>query len=350
MVCENNQHRVYNESISYCSQMTGRSTNRRQFLAALGSAGMVGIAGCSGDGGEGETPTDTATASPTPTSTPSQEAVDHYETAIEILIDNKETLDAWAESSFESDKVTSLQESVRTAREELDAAGEAADPTGDLIVQINQAKLVANFQTLSLDYYEVVNVFFQVVSEASNLGDNELHERAADTFAEARVVLDDGRQAIEDMGTVLQQIDTDALSEPELAYTGEPLDYLDLTDRKAIDGAEQYTVGYENLHLAFVQLESGLNHQEKQEFTEAREAWEEGRQRAKDSKSAFEATIENDFTPQNLREDSINRLADVETIIEAYDKFVEGATEAEAGNIETANTLLTEGFDILGQL
>lgn len=285
--------------------MTGLGTGRRTFLASVGSAGLVSIAGCSGGGDDGGgTPTDTPT--PTP-STPNQEAVEHYEAAIETLNENKETLEEWAESSFEADQVSSLQEQVRSAQEDLNAAEEAADPSGGLIVQINQAKLVANFQQLSLAYYEAVNVYFQVVSEASNLGDNELHQRAADTYVEAVGVLDDARQVIEEMGIILEEIDNEALSEPDLEYTGEPLDHLDLTNTGAIDAAESYAIANENTHLAFVQLEIGQEHYENEEFTEAREAWETGRQGAKDSRSAFEETLDNDYTPQNLRQDSINK-------------------------------------------
>lgn len=336
--------------------MLRRSVNRRRFLATIGALGTATLAGCSGgDGGDGdgddETPTASPTPSPTPTpNTPNQEAVEHYEAAIVTLVQNKETLDDWAGSSFEADQVSSLQDQVASAREDLNAAQEAADPSGDLIVQIEQAMLVGDLQELILAYYEAVNVFFQTTAKASNFGDNELHQRAADTYADAQKVLEDARTVIDDMGTVLDEIDNAALDEPDLEYTGEPLDHLDLTDRRAIDSAENYAIGYENLHLVFVRLEAGQEHYENEEFADAREEWETGRQRAQDSKSAYEAVIDSDFAPENLRQDSINRLGDVETIIDAFDKFVEGAKEAEAGNLEKANNLVSEGFDILGQL
>ena len=63
-----------------------------------------------------------------------------------------------------------------------------------------------------------------------------------------------------------------------------------------------------------------------------------------------DATIDNDHTPENLRQDSINRLGIVETVIDAYDKFVQGAKAAEAGDLEESNDLILEGFDVLGQL
>lgn len=324
---------------------------RRDLLAAIGSAGLVSIAGCAGGGDGGDTPTESPTPTPTPTpTTPNQEAVDQYDTAVESLIENKETLDDWAGSSYESDMVGTLQDRVSTAQETLTAAEEAADPSGELIVQINQAKLVANFQELSLAYYDAVTVFLEVIAEAGEFGNNELHQRAADTYAESKGMLDDARQVIEDMGTVLEEIDNEALDEPELEYSGEPLDHLDLADTRAIDGAESYATGYENIHLTFVQLEAGQEHYENEAFAEAREAWETGHQRAIDSRAAFESTIDNDFVPPNFRQDSINQLANVETIIDAFDKFVEGATEAEAGNFEEANTLVGEGFDLLGEL
>lgn len=355
----------FNSMIESFAMMADSSLERRRFIAALITISVGSIAGCSRGSDSSptespappptESPTPTQTESPTPSptptpTTPNQEAVERYEDAIETLIENKETLEEWAESSFEPDMVETLQEQVSSARDALTAAEEAADPSGNLIVKIEQATLVANVQELSLAYYEAVNVFFQLISEASNFGDNELHQRAADTYADANATLDDARQVIEDMGTALDEIDNEALGEPELEYTGEPLDHLDLADRRAIDAAESYATANENLHLAFVQLEEGQEHYENEEFTETREAWEVGRQRTRDSKTAFEEAIDNDFTPQNLRQDSIAKLGVVEEIMNAYDKFVEGAKEAEAGNLEEATNLITEGYNILDQL
>lgn len=326
---------------------------RREFLTSLVSAGIVGLAGCSGEGTSDASPTETASPSPSPSptpTTPNQEALDHYEPAIATLIENKETLDAWAESSFEPEQVTALQDRVSLARDELTAAKEAADPAGELIQQINQATLVADFQELSLAYYEAVNVFFQVISEANQFGNNELHQRAADTYADAGGVLDDARQVIEDMGTVLAAIDTEALGEPELEYTGKPLDYLDLANLAAVDAAERYAGAHEDLHLSFVQFEAGQEHSDNEEFSEARAEWETGLARAEEAKAGFEAVIDNDYTPENLRQDSIGKLSAAETMIAAFDTFIEGATAAEAGNLEEATQLFSEGLDILGEL
>jgi len=308
------------------------------------------VAGCTGGGEDGSesTPTDTATPTPSPTpTTPNQQAVDHYEAAIDVLVQNKEQLDEWAESSYESSRVGPLQDRVSTAREELDAAGAEADPGSTLMGQIDQARLVTDFQAVSLAYYEAVTVFFQVIEDAQSLGDKELHQRAADTYAKATGVLDDARQVIEDMGTLLDDIDNDALGEPDLEYTGEPLDHLDLADMRAIDAAESYALAHEDLHLAFVQLETGQAHYEKEEFTEARKDWETCRQRTTESQATFEKTVDNDFTPQNPREDSIAKLGVVTGMIDAYDKFIEGGKEAEAGNLEAATILVSEDYNTL---
>lgn len=327
-------------------------TRRRQFLPLLATLVVGSVAGCTGGGEDGteNTPTDTPTATPAPTpTTPNQQAVDHYEAAIDAFVQNKEQLDEWAESSYESSRVGTLQDRVSTAREELDAAGSAADSGSTLMIQIDQARLVADFQEVSLAYYEAVTVYFQVIEDAQSLGDNELHQRAADTYAEANGVLDDARQVIDDMGTILDEIDNEALDEPALEYTGEPLDHLDLADMQAIDAAESYALANENLHLAFVQLENGQAHYEKEEFTEARETWETGRQRTTDAQATFEETLDNDFTPQNLREGSIAKLGVVEGMVDAYDKFVEGAREAENGNLAEATSLVSEGYNILDE-
>jgi|GEM_PF-4881691 len=322
--------------------MPGLRASRRRFLTAAGAASIVGIAGCSGGGDGGSTPTATAT--------PNQEALEHYGTAVETLIETNGTLDEWADSSFESDRVGALQNRVSSAREELAAAEEAADPSGELAPRIAQATLVADFQALSLAYYEAVNVFFQVVSRASEFAGNELHQRAADTYAESQGVLEDARQVVEDMGTILSNIDNETLGEPELEYTGEPLDHLDLADMGAIDAAESYALANENLHLAFVQFEVGNEHSENEEFAEAKADWETGRTHAEEALAAFEAAVDNQYTPENIRQDSIAKLGAAETLIDAFDKFIQAASAAEAGNQAEASELFNEGLDILSEL
>lgn len=338
--------------------MSGSSLWRRRFLTLVGGSCIGAVAGCSGGNqGGGETPTETptpspsSTQSPTPTpTTPNQEAVEHYEAAIEVLVQNKETLDEWAESSYEASEVGTLQERVSTARDELDEAEESADRSGELMVQIQQAGLVADFQELSLAYYEGVTVLLQIISDASTFGDSEQHQRAADKFAEGQQLLEDVRGVLDDMGAALDQIDNEALNEPDLEYTGEPLDHLDLGDRAALDGVDRYLEGFENIHLAFVQLEQGQAHFENEAFTDAREDWETGRSRAQTSISSFEAVVDISATPENFRNQSIQLIETAETVVEAYDKLIEGAEEAEAGNVENATTLVREGFEILGQI
>lgn len=329
---------------------------RRRFLAALGTVCTASIAGCSGGDENGDTTTETTTPSTTTTSTktttstPHEQAVEHYEDAIDALAQNKEILDEWAASSYESSMVGTLQDRLATARDDLAAAEDAADPSGELAGQIDQARNIADFQELNLAYYEGVNALFQVISDAKSLGDNELHQRAADKFVDAQELLQDIRMVLDDMGTALDQIDNDALDEPALEYTGEPLDHLDLEDRRAIDGTESYLVGYENVNLAFVQLEIGQGHYEEVAYAEARGEWETGRERAAAAETSFGDAIDNDYTPQNLHEESMGMLGAAKTIIEAFDKFVKGAEEAEAGNVENGDNLVLEGFGILEEL
>lgn len=326
--------------------MPGLDARRRDLIAAIGCTTVIGLAGCSGDGGS--TPTGTATPTPAP-ATPNPEASEHYSSAVDTLTETKATLEEWAGSSFEADRVSALQDQVSQASEELSAAKGAADPAGPLSEQIEQAMLVADLQELSLAYYESVNVFFQVVEDASQFGENEQHQQAADTYADLRSLVEDMRQVIEEMGTVLDGMDDEVLAAEGLAYGGGPLDHIDLADRAALDAGESYAIANENTHLAFVHLNTGKDQYDNEAFTEAREAWETGRQRAKDAKAAFESTIDNQYTPENLRQDSSAKLDAIEGVIEAFDSFVAGAQAAEAGNLEEASSLVLEGFDLLEQ-
>ncbi len=325
---------------------------RRHLISVIPTLAVGTLAGCSGNESAGD-PTPTADESPSPAATadtPNEQALSHYDAAVETLVETKSTLDEWAETSYESSEVETLQASVRSARADLDAAESAAEPSGDLIQQIATVRTVADFQELCLAYYEGVTTAFQVISDAGSFSEAEQHQRAAETYGEAQGVIEDIRGVLDDMETVYATLDNEALAADDLAYSGEPLDHIDLENRQAIDGANQYLVGFENVHLAFVQLETGQEHYESEAFGDARDAWESGLERARAAQSAFENVVDNPHTPQNFREQSIQTVGFVDTVIEAYETLLEGAEEAEAGNHEAANNLVRDGFETLGEL
>lgn len=329
--------------------------NRRNVLTTLGSLSIATVAGCSGSGGAGsdtptEPPADTPTASPSPSPTPNAQALDRYQAAVETLLEVKDTLDKWTESSVNNiEQVRDLQARVASARDDLDAAEEHAAPDGELIAKVEQTHYVADFQDLSLAYYEGVLQLIKLLSEGTRLGDNERHQRASDTFADARQLTEDLQPVIDDMETVLDELDTDALDEPDLAYTGEPFDHLEGHGREAINGVVSYLEGREYFHLSFVYLEDGQKFMDAEEFTQGREAWETGRSHVETAKSAFNAAIDNSNTPEDLRDTSFALLGVCNGLLDAFDKFVAGAKEAEAGNTDKAQTLIGEGYDILDQ-
>jgi plastocyanin len=75
--------------------MSRHTPSRRHFIAGLGSAALVGIAGCSSQATE-QTETETATATATPTATPEDDHSDHddegTETATEAHDSHKSTV------------------------------------------------------------------------------------------------------------------------------------------------------------------------------------------------------------------------------------------------------------------
>lgn len=343
--------------------MVEKSSHRRSFLTTLGVAALIPIAGCSSSdttddaGGTSptETPTPTPTPSPNPTPTPSptpnQQALDHYEQAIELLVENKAQLDTWATEGFDGDSQTleSLTDAIETARTQLDQAEQHTDQGSELIVRINQARLVTVFQELNIVYYQGVQTFWQLVSDARTLGNNQQHGRAAEKWGQAKQFLSDIRGVLDDMAAAHKDIDNDALNEPELDYSGDLLDYIDLEDRRAVDAAEDYTTAYKQANLAFVQLEKGNAHYENEAYTKARSDWETGRSQLKAALSAFERVVDNDQSPQDFHDDSLIQIGTVETLIEAFDKFVAGAKAAADGNPQKGNKLVGEGYEILDQ-
>jgi hypothetical protein len=334
--------------------MVDSPIKRRRVLTGLATTGLAAIAGCNSDGSTStatETPTASPTPTATPTTTPNQQALEHYTAAIDTLVQNKEQLDDWADNGFggESQVLGDLRDQLSQARDDLDRAQDA-DSTGDLVAKIDQARLVANFQELNIAYYDVVETFNQLMGDAQTFAESEQPQRAADKWAEAGQVVDDARAVVDDMETIFDQMDLGVLDEPKLQYTGEAIDYIELGDRRTLDGGENYVSGHERLQLSFVKFDAGSSHYDNEEYAEARKEWESGRSLLEEALASFEAVVDNNHVPERFNQDSIAQIGVVERMIEAFDKFVEGAKEAEAGNVEQGDILVSEGLDIFGEI
>lgn len=329
--------------------MTKTTVRRRRFLVAIGT---VTIAGCnSGDDG-GSTPTESPTPSSTPTSTtPNQQAVEHYERAIEELVSNKEQHDEWVANEFDGSvagNFTLLRDRLETARAELDEA-EAAASSSEFIARIDQARLVADIQELRVSYNDGVLTVVQLIDDGKVLYyEQEEHDLAAEKFAEAKALIDDLGPVLDDFEELLSSYANDLLDEPDLDYSGDPLDYFVLEDRRRLDAVARYAVAYERINLTWVHFYRGTTHWENESWTGAREAWETARTHAREALSSAQAVIDNDYSPDAYHNDVNEQIDGIATFIEALDKFVEGGKEAENGNIERGKQLVSEGFDIMG--
>lgn len=335
--------------------MTKTTVKRRRFLVVLGTVGTVTLAGCnSGDGGGSpptESPIPSPTSSPTPTSTtPNEQAVEHYERAIEELARNKEQHDEWVANEFEgavAGNFSLLRDRLESARAALDEA-EAAASSSDFIARINQARLVADIQELRVAYNEGALTVVQLIDDGKVLYyEQEEHELSADKFAEAKTLIGELGPVLDDFKQLLDTYDNDVLNEPELEYSREHLDYFILDDRRRLDAVERYADAYERINLTWVQFYTGTTHWENEAWTGAREAWETARTHAQDALSSAQAVIDNDYSPDAYHNDVSEQIDGIATFIEALDKFVEGGKEAEDGNVERGKSLVSEGFDIM---
>lgn len=332
--------------------MIKTTVRRRRFLAAIGT---VTIAGCnSGDGGGSgstESPTPTSTPSPTPTSTrPNEQAVEHYERAIEELVRNKEQHDEWVANEFEGSVAGNfnlLRDRLETARAELDEA-EAAASSSEFIAKVNQARLVADIQELRVAYNDGALTVAQLIDDGKVLYyEQEEHELSAEKFAEAKSLIDDLRPVLDDFEQLLSNYDNEVLNEPDLDYSGDALDYFVLDDRRRLDALEMYADAYERINLTWVQFYTGTTHWNNEEWTGAREAWQTARNHAQEALSSAQAVIDNDYSPDTYQNDVNEQIDGIATFIDALDKFVEGGKEAENGNVERGKNLVSQGFDIM---
>lgn len=315
---------------------------RRRVLRTLGGAAgaglAVGLAGCGGDTDGTETETEDPEA---------QAAREAYDEAIDALVENRETLDDWAEGRPGRDQqdITRLRDGIERARESLDDA-EPNAPEG-LAAQIGHARDVAAFQEELVDFYELAIEFEEARADAQAFGETEQHERAVEQYGEVKDILDEARNQLEDVEAAHERIDNEAIEEPDLDYSGEYTQYVDVEGRGSVDAQELMIDGQRDVHRMFVEMDTGFQRYENEEFAAARErfvAAEDARRRAAE---AFAAVQEHEYAWQDLRRQSIEMQAIVEDLAEAFELFIDATHEAEAGNHQKANELAEEGFFVL---
>lgn len=333
--------------------MTKPTLRRRRFLATFASVGTATFAGCSGGGdGDGGTPTESPTPSPTPTpTTPNEQAVEHYNEAIDALVSIKETLDRWAEpEGFDRDAdIRGLRDTLSTANDSLSAAEEAADPNNDLIERIQQATLVATLQEGLIGYFDLLIKFVRAIEDASGFQDNEDHERAAEKWGEAEQLVLDIKSLFDDTKSVHEQINHDLLNEPELDYSDDFTDYLTIDHRQELVTLEPYTNGFEQHNLAFIKLHEGTQDYDNGDWAAAREDWETGRSHLEEARADFQTVVNNEYAPDNIHNTSQGMISVVDGVIQGFDKLIEATHEAEAENYDKAEQLAQEGFEIIGE-
>lgn len=207
---------------------------------------------------------------------------------------------------------------------------------------------MADIQEVRIAYNDGALVVVKLVDDGKVLYyEQEAHDQAANKFAEVKTLIGDLRRVLDDFEEGLNDLDTETLDEPELDYSGDPLDYFVLEDRRRLDAVEGYADAYEEINLTWVQFYDGTSHWEVEEWAEARDAWETARSHAKESMRSAQAVIENDYSPDAYHNDLSEQIGGIDTFIEALDKFVAGGQEAEAGNIERGKQLVGQGFDIM---
>lgn len=320
--------------------------NRRKLIKSIGAAALVTTAGCTGgDGGGDSTPTSTPT-------TPNEQAVEHYQTGIDALISNKETLDDWAQNGFdgEASDLEALRDTLATAEEALTSAEAAANPNRELADQISQAQLVATLQEGLISFNDLGLQLGSTLDDAGTLQENEQHGDAAEKWGEGAQIANDGKTLFDETKPVHDQINNEVLDEPDLDYSGDLVDYIDTEHRQEIVAVEDYCSGFEMFNLTFVQLEAGFNTWENEEFVEARSDWETGRMNLEDAQSNIQAVIDNEYAPDDMNQVSNDVIGAIEAMFEVFDKFIQATHEAEDGNHEKAQQLVGEGFDILDQI
>lgn len=287
---------------------------------------------------------------PTPTP-PNEEVKGSYDTAVDVLSENKETLDGWALSGPEVDQeiIGELSDRVAAARTEFDALASSVAENSDRATQTEQLRNVATFQDETITYYEL---FFEVdghLGTADSHVSAEEYEQAAGAYADASDAVEGVRGQVDSVESAHAEIDNEALGEPRLDYSGEFLQYIHIESRDELVAYEDFSTASEQANRGIAALEAGLDRWENDAYADARSRWEDGQSTIEQARDAFKTVIDNKASPGFMQRISTSRIEDMATVSEALGTFIEAATEAEAGNIETAEQLLAEGQDSLTQ-
>jgi len=325
--------------------------------SVTGAVALMGVAGCSGDDGDGtdtatatDTETATPTETPTPTATPTPSpAQEHYDEAISNLVDNRETLEAWASGEENRDEQTlvTLQDRLTSAEESLDQAEETAD--ADLEERIVQARNVAALQGEILLLYEDAFEFDQKRADAQAFEETEQHERAASTYQEAIDVIDQLRNRIDDIETAYERVEQEGIDEPDLEVSGSFFDLLELGSRADLDPFESLMSGSMRISRAIVRSEEGFTEWENEAWAAARDKWTESRDLLQQARSDFEDVQDSDLAPDDIRQQAIIGIGFTDDLEEAADLYIQATREAEDGNLEEANSLIQDGLAVIGE-
>jgi len=325
------------------SSTQSSGTRRRRFLAAVSVAGLGAIAGCSSvlGGGGGE---------PTPTP-PDEEVQGSYDTAVDVLFENKETLDEWAFRGPEVDQeiIGELRDRVATARTEFDALESSVAGDSDRATRTEQLRNVATFQDETITYYER---FFEVnehLGTAESHVSAEEYEQAAEAYEEASSAVGGVREQVDSAESAHAEIDNDALGESLLDYSGEFIQYIHIESREELAAYEDFSIASAEANRGIATLQEGLSRWENDAYADARGRWEDGQSSVEQARDSFEAVVDNDASPGFMNRISTARIEDMETVGNALATFIEAANEAEAGNVEKAEELLAEGRNLLAQ-
>lgn len=294
--------------------------SRRGFVRAT-VAGAIGasIAGCLGDDGEEE-----------------------YEDAIELLEENQETLDSFAEQDDVPDSFDEGQviRRVERAEEFLDEAEEAGDD--ELADYVANARAVADYQRNAATYNALWVDLSACFSSVGVLLQSERWTDAATELDDCTETIDELRRTLDDADAARNEIDPDLLDDDGQLVL-EDIDATLQREENALDAIEAFADGIDPLLSGLPTMFEGLTAYENEQWQSAETDFSSARDEFTASESTLAQLEDDPDLPPEMQADVIELRCIADSFSRAADHFASSAAAADRGDWEEAQRRSEEG-------
>lgn len=299
---------------------------RRTYLIGISGTVITSIAGCLGSS--------------------SNEAEDNYDDAVDLLDENDELLNDFAESEEMPDDFSAeeVKRRVSSAEEKLDAAdGEVSNENQELV---ENARKYAEYQREAAEYNSLLVEFNGCLDTVEAYIGADRFSAASDQTEDCQETLSEAQQQLEATTNAYADIDSNLFVE-----SGD-LEYADQDDRLQLEKSELDTLdpfldGFQKFIAGSDLFIEGLDYYDAQQFGLAEERIRESNDKLETSEETL-ALIEADpDTPEQFKPDVIEMHCYADSFLEASEHYADSSAAAARRDWNQAEEYAEDGESAL---